>query len=218
LAELYHSGRQDVFRSRLFDLTRLTAALAAALIVPLAVLTAPFVSLWVGNQQYAGSTIAGLAALNYALLPIFSFWGWVFAGLGRIDLLLPYAIVQALLSLSLSLLATWLWGVSGPLIATAVVNLAYNPWWMARLLKTEFGIETAPLLASALLPFVPAVFILAALFSGYLLWPHFSWLRFACEFAGAAGAYGVVAWGLVLGPGNRDAIRRLVRRTSYGSL
>jgi O-antigen/teichoic acid export membrane protein len=217
LAELYHSGQREIFRQRLTELTRLTAALSAALVVPLAALTAPFISLWVGPEQYAGELVVALAVINGALLPVFSLWGWVFLGLGRVGVLLPYMIVQGGLSLSVSLLATWLVGISGPLIGAALVNLAYNPFWLGRLLRVELAVSGRELLTATALPFVPAAMILGGLFLGYGIWPGASWIRLASELCAAAGLYFLIAWRAVLGESERTTLRRLIGGTLSGA-
>jgi O-antigen/teichoic acid export membrane protein len=67
LAESYHSGWHDVFRQRLTELTRLTAILGGAVIVPLAGLTGPFVSLWVGPEHYASRSVVAFVVFNGVL-------------------------------------------------------------------------------------------------------------------------------------------------------
>lgn len=209
LAELYHSGQHDIFRARLIQLTRFTAILGGALIVPLAVLTAPFVSLWIGPLHFAGSCVVLLAVFNGILLPIFSLWGWVFSGLGRIGLILPYAIAEGILSIGASLTATWWVGISGPLIGAALINLFYRPWWITRLLRREFAVSTRDLLLAATLPILPALLIVAGLDAGYAIAPAVSWTRLICEFGGSAALYFVVAWHAVLGDDERATFRRL---------
>jgi O-antigen/teichoic acid export membrane protein len=216
LAELHHSGRHELFRRRLTELTRLTAVLAGAAVVPLAALTAPFVALWVGPDQFAGGAVVALAVLNGVLLPIFSLWGWVFTGAGRVGVLVPYMIGQGVLNLGISLLATWLVGLPGPLIGTAFVNLLYNPLMLTRYLRAEFGVRPRGVLLAAVAPLVPAAVVLAALFAAHSAWPGESWARLACEFAAAAGAYLLLAWRLVLGESERETLRRLARRVVWG--
>ena len=212
LAELHHSGNHELFRRRLTELTRLTAVLAGAVVVPLAALTAPFVSLWVGPAQYAGDTVVALAILNGVLLPVFSLWGWVFTGTGRVAVLVPYMIGQGVLNLGLSLLATWLVGLPGPLIGTALVNLLYNPVMLGRLLRAEFGVRLREVFTAAVLPLLPAAIVLAALFATRSAWPGESWVRLAVEFAAAAGVSLLVAWRLVLGESERTLLRSVLRR------
>jgi hypothetical protein len=196
-------------------LTRLTAVLAGAVIVPLAALTAPFVALWVGPEQYAGDLVVGLAVFNGVLLPVFSLWGWVFTGTGRVGVLLPYMVGQGVLNLGASLVATWLFGVPGPLIGTALVNLVYNPWLLGRLLHGEFGVSPRAVISATLLPLVPAALILGGLAAVRVTWPgEYSWWRLAAEFAACAALYLIVAWRLVLGDGERRAIRGLAGRKS----
>jgi O-antigen/teichoic acid export membrane protein len=218
LAELYHSGQHDIFRQRLMELTRLTAILGGAVIVPLAALTGPFVSLWVGPEHYAGPLVAALAVFNGVLQPVFSLWGWVFAGLGRVGLLLPYTMCQGALNLIFSVMATWLLGISGPLIGTAVVNLIFVPWCFSRLLREEFAVSSRELFTATLLPFIPATMILGGLIAGYTVWPGASWVRLACGLGVAAGLYFVIAWQLFVGASERQALCRLISRRQINTM
>jgi O-antigen/teichoic acid export membrane protein len=210
LAELYHTGQHDLFRQRLIELTRVAAVLGGAGIVPLTALTRPFISLWVGPEQYAGNLVATLAVLNGVLLSIFSLWGWVFAGLGRLGLLLPYAICQGMLNLTLSIIATWLVGITGPLIGPAVLNLVFIPWYFSHLLRREFAISRRELFSATLLPLIPATIILGALIAGYAVWPGISWVRLGFEFCAAAAVYLLIAWRWVLGESERRMLQRSV--------
>ncbi len=164
----------------------------------LAALTGPFVSLWVGPDQYAGDVVAGLAVLNGVLLPVFSLWGWVFTGTGRVGKLLPYMIGQGVLNLGVSLLATWLVGVPAHRDGVREPPL-YNPWLLGRLLWDEFGVSPRAVFAAAVGPLVPAAAVLAGLFAERAVWSGDSWWRLAAELAGAAGVYLALAWRLVLG-------------------
>jgi O-antigen/teichoic acid export membrane protein len=214
LAELYHSGRHDIFHQRLTELTRVTAILGSAVVMPLAALTGPFVSLWVGPEYYAGGLVVAFAVFNGVLQPVFTLWSWVFAGLGRIGLLLPYTICQGVLNLTISLMATWLVGISGPLIGTAVVNLVFKPWYFSRLLRMEFAVSSRELFTATLLPFIPAAMILGGLIAGYTMWPGASWVRLACAFGAAAGLYFVIAWQLFVRESERRAVWRVTTELS----
>lgn len=212
LSELYQTGHHDLFRQRMYELTKVTATLAGAFVVPLAALTQPFVRLWVGADQYAGDMVVALALANTVVLPITSLWGWVFNGTGRAHRLLPYLVIQAILNVSISLWATSQFGLAGPLIGTAAVNLTWNIWWMPRLMRVDFGTSRRRLFFAVVVPLVPAAIILAGLVGLRFQWPNYSWLRLALEFMAASGLYLLIAWRWVLAEEEREVYRRLVSR------
>jgi O-antigen/teichoic acid export membrane protein len=216
LAELHHSGQLDLFRRRLVEITRLTSVLGGMVVIPLAALTAPFVSLWVGSDQYAGDAIVALAVLNAVLFPVFSLWGWVFSGTGRIGVLLPYMIGQGVLNLSASLLATWLVGLPGPLIGTAFVNLAYSPWRLGRLMWNVFGMSPWSMFGAVVVPLLPAVVVVGGLFAAREFWPAPSWWQLAFALGLSSGVCLLLAWQLVLGNAERATLRNLIRRRRSG--
>jgi O-antigen/teichoic acid export membrane protein len=212
LAELYQAGQLDLFRQRLRELTKLAAVLAGAGIVPLAALTGPFVGLWVGPEHYAGDPVAVLAVLNAFLLAIFGLWGWVFIGTGQVRRLIPYMIGQGVLALSVSLAATALFGVAGPPMGMAVVNLVYNPWVLSRYLRSDFGLRQGDLFAAVLAPFALSGIVLGLLFAVRHAWPEYSWARLGGEFAAAAILYLAAAWRFVLAEPERVLFRELIAR------
>jgi len=212
LAELHHSGQHELFRRRLTELTRLTAMLSGALVVPLAALTGPFIGLWVGPEYYAGDWVVGLAVLNGVMLPVFGLWGWVFSGVGRVGVLIRYMIWQGILNLAASLLATYFLGVTGPLLGTAFVNLFYNPWALGRLLRHEFGISLIGVFGAMLTPLMPAAIVLVGLYIARELWPDYSWWMWIAEFAAGSGIYLTSCWLLITGENERTTLRQLGHR------
>ncbi len=140
LAELHFQGEHRRFNERLAELTRLMAVLGAALLVPAAVLTRPFVALWVGEQYYAGDWVTALAAVNAWLLAILSLWGWVFNATGQVGRVVPSMIVGAAVNFPISLGYTWWEGsVAGPLLGSFVNFTVVSLPWLALLLHRHFG-------------------------------------------------------------------------------
>ena len=68
LIDLHFRGEQEVFVRRFAQLTRLTAALGAGLLLPVAVWNRDLIVLWVGSDRYAGPWVTWLAAANACLL------------------------------------------------------------------------------------------------------------------------------------------------------
>jgi O-antigen/teichoic acid export membrane protein len=211
LAQLVQSGEIELFHRRLVEVTKITAILAGAVVVPLAALTGPFVSLWVGPDRYAGDLVAGLCVFNTVVLAVYSLWGWVFTGTGRLPRLLPFLVGQAAINFGVSLLATWWFGLPGPLIGTAVVNIVYNPR-IAGILRSEFGGSVRLLFSAVFTAMVPALVLLVVLFAVRQCWPVYTWWRFFGELGAAACLYLALAWCVILRGEERELFLRLVRR------
>jgi len=219
LCELYQTGQHDLFRQRLLQLTNFTAILGAVFVLPVAVLTKPFVHLWVGSSQYAGDAVAAIAVTNALLLPVFSLWGWVYNGTGRVDRLMSYFIKLAILNSSFSIIATWMLGLAGPLIGTLVVHLTYTPWKMSKLLREDFAIPRFSLLVHGLAPFPLCLISLLGLAFLRESWPNYTWYRLGLEYTGAALGNMAIVWCFALSKRERaflaDMLTRRLKTTRF---
>jgi O-antigen/teichoic acid export membrane protein len=198
LAELYHQGKHDLLNARLVELTRMTAVLTLAGIIPTAVFAAPFVRLWVGAEQYAGDLVPWLAAGNAFLLALLSVWSYLFTGTGFLRHLLPLQVVQTVVNVCLSLLATWLFGMPGPLLGTFIAMTCVYLWWEPLLLRKHYGTPLRPLAGAVLRPLCVAVPYAVALRALAVAYPPANWLALAAALAAAALAYLPLAWFLAL--------------------
>jgi O-antigen/teichoic acid export membrane protein len=198
LAQLHARGETETFNRRLAELSRLVALLAAALLVPVAAFNGRFVELWLGAERYGGDLTTFLAVANAGLLALLSLWGWCFTSTGRVRMLLPVNVVGAAVNLTVSVVAAYLLGTAGPLLGTFVGFVGVTLWWVARLLRREFGVSLRRLAAAVVGPLllaVPCFFALRALATAL---PPFGWLSLAAVGAGSALGYLALSWFLVL--------------------
>lgn len=212
LAELYALGRHDDFRARLLDLTRLVSGLAVALLVPIAAWNPHFIARWVGEASYAGDSVSLLAAVNGWILALLSLWGWCFSGTGLMGALVPPALASAALNLGLSIAATRLVGLPGPLWGTLLGLTATSLWMVPLLLRRHFGLPVRALARAALTPIAWGAPV------GALLWwlarahrPPGGWLGLGAEMAGAVALLLALWWFFALTDAERQEFRRRVR-------
>lgn len=211
LGQLHALGRVDVFNARLIDLTRLVSALSIAVLVPIAAYNRVFIGLWVGAQQYGGDFVTTLAAFNAFVIALVSLWGWCFSGTGRVATLVPVMLVSAALNLVLSVSATYLIGLAGPLLGTGVAIACTTLWYLPRRLHRDFGTPPAALARAATGPL-----LWAALPAAAIVWlaqrePPGSWPGLAAAMAASCLALLLVWWFGDLRPDERAHYRERVR-------
>jgi O-antigen/teichoic acid export membrane protein len=153
LAELYSHGNEATFRVRLLELTGMVSGLGMAILAPITAYNASFVGIWVGRNVYAGDAVTALGCLNALLWSVFSLWGWVLLGAGRIGQWVRFGVASALLSVAVSISATAAFGVIGPLVGSAAGLLLVTSWALPRVVHTAFNISPWKLWRAALTPF-----------------------------------------------------------------
>ena len=168
LIDLHFRGEQEVFVRRLAQLTRLTAALGAGLLLPLAVWNRNLIVLWVGSDRYAGAWVTCLAAANAWGQGLLSLWLWPLTAAGLVRATLPCVLCSAAVNLGASLAATAAVGLPGPLIGTAVASAGVTWWWTLLLLHRRLSVPPRLLLAA-----VAGPGLLAAPYgAGLVTWPR----------------------------------------------
>jgi O-antigen/teichoic acid export membrane protein len=211
LIDLHLRGLHEVFARRFVQLTRLTALLGAASLLPVAVWNHDLIALWVGRDHYAGAAVTWLAAVNAWVLGVLSIWGWPLMAAGHVRSVLPAIIVSSALNIGVSLAATADVGLPGPLLGTTVALVLVSSWWTLSLLCRHFGVSARTLLEAALRPLVAALPYGAGLVFLARAVPAYdpSWPRWVCWFSlagwlvvGAVG-YLVLAWFLVVPTADR---------------
>lgn len=141
LADLYHRGEMDTFRSRFSQLNRWTAVLGVATLGPLAILNERLVGLWVGTGRFGGDVLSWTTLVQCLLMAQISLWAWPLVGSGKIRRVLPIILVGSTVNLLVSVLATTGFGVVGPVVGTVVSYLLVYYWWYPRLLRQSFGLS-----------------------------------------------------------------------------
>jgi O-antigen/teichoic acid export membrane protein len=188
LVELYAQGQEDIFRRRLFELTSLVSGLGICLLGPIAAYNHHFVVMWVGAENFGGERIGLLACLNVWFWALFSLWGWPISGTGHIARWTPYALLSSAVNLAVSLVATSLFGVTGPLLGTLVAFVLIQSWAMARVLSALFSISPVELWRRAIGPlWWGGPYIATLWWWAQIHTPH-GWLELAVE--GALAGFG----------------------------
>lgn len=152
LVELHARGEEEVFRQRLMELTGLISGLGAAILGPIAAYNHHFVRQWVGAAADAGEIVTLLACVNAWLWALFSLWSWPILGTGNIARWAPYSGAFILVNLPISVGATHLFGLAGPLLGSTAGFLLIDAWAMPRVLKRVFRLSPAGLWQAALAP------------------------------------------------------------------
>lgn len=211
LAELHAMGRKGTFNARLLDLTRVVAGLAVAALMPIAAFNRHFVALWVGADNFGGWAVTLLACANGYLLAVFSLWGWCFGGTGLMPVVTPIALIGAAINVTVSIVATRLAGLPGPLIGTFTSLLLTSTWMLPLRLAQHFGTPPGALLRAMLIPLawgLPAGALLVWWTSRHT---PAGWIMLLAEMALAAIALLVLWWAFALTPVERDLLRERIR-------
>lgn len=193
LAELYARGDEAKLRMRLLELTGMVSGLGLAVLLPIAAYNRFFVRLWVGPEAYAGEAVTGLACFNALLWAIYALWGWALLGTGQIRRWMPFAILETLVNVLVSLLGTATLGLVGPLLGTTTGRLLVTAWALPRVINQVFGISPQMLWQAALAPWRWCLPYAAALWAVASYYPPSGWLEFITV-AGLGVAGGLALW------------------------
>jgi len=121
--ELYARGNIDQLRSVYLRLHRYTMILAIPLFAGCAVLTQPFVSMWVGNKQYAGHVVAVGLAINAFAVSISHVSHMFINADGKIRILSIFTIAEGLCKIILSITLVHYYGLPGIVLSTLIAGL-----------------------------------------------------------------------------------------------
>lgn len=152
LAELYSRGKNELLRTRILDITGTIGGLGVAVLGPIAALNHHLIGQWVGSQNYAGEVVTITASINIWLWGIYSSWIWPLFATGQIGRWAPYAVVFAILKISLSIILTYKFGLVGPLLGTFSGFLLLDSWALPKILKQTFHLSPWVLWRTALTP------------------------------------------------------------------
>ena len=194
LLDLHGRGERGRFNDQLVRLTTMVVVLGVAAMAPLVAFNRTFISLWVGPQQYAGDTVTTLATLNAVLLAVISLWGLVVAGAGCVADMVPINLLAAAINVPVSIVFTFMLGISGPLWGTLLAFVGAYSWSVPRLLNRRFGTSIPEIARAVLLPFIvgaPYTIMIS-------LWARTNqprgWFDLILSMATASVAYVLVAW------------------------
>ncbi|MGG6265133.1 lipopolysaccharide biosynthesis protein [Leptolyngbya sp. AN03gr2] len=197
LADLKAQGDDQTFNARLVDLTRLLMVMGLTIVIPILAYNIHFVALWVGVERFAGWAVTALMAWNITIRGVFHLWKWCFIGTGLANRLVKLSIVDTIVNVGVSLVATQRFGLVGPLLGTFVSGVGLYSWWMPRLLKQNFGTQPVQLYAVIARPLFVGI-----PYSAIAIWisthhTPLGWIGLAIEMLITAGLYLVAAWYLV---------------------
>ena len=153
LAELHARGEYELYRRRLIELSSMISILGVAALGPIVVYNREFIDVWkVGQENNGGTAIVIASAFNSLMFALLALWSWSFIATGQIAKLLPIGLISAAFNVVASVILTWRFGVSGPLLGTTLSFLLINSWAIPQLLHLHFGISRASLVGAVLKP------------------------------------------------------------------
>jgi hypothetical protein len=137
-------------------------------------------------------------------------WGWLFSGTGRVRATLPVNLCHSAVNVTVSLLATWVLGLPGPLLGTFVAYTTVSLWWVAVLLRRDFGIPLRPLALAVVKPVLLAVPYALGLVLIASLWPPSGWVALMIALGGSALGFLGLTWLFLFGSAERTVWRARV--------
>ncbi|MBD1847248.1 lipopolysaccharide biosynthesis protein [Cyanobacteria bacterium FACHB-63] len=213
LADLYADQQLAAFNAKIIYLTKLVVIVGLTLTIPIALYNPQFVQLWVGAEQFAGWQVNVLAAINAVLLGVLSLWGWCFSGTGNIAKFLPIALTGASVNLAVSLLATPVIKMSGPLLGTSVAFITVYIWWTPWLMKQVFGTPLRALVNAIARPLLIAAFYVPGAIWFAQTYPPSGWLTLALSMLTIALIFLGIAWLFLLSREERSQWSRQFKRS-----
>ncbi len=181
---------------------------AAALII---VLNRPFVTLWVGKENYAGDRLTLIFSLTLVYLLVFHTSSIILTNHLDLKVLATTRFVEGVLNLGLSLLLVGTFGTVGVAAATLIAGLATSGWFLLARAFRVMGVSPAAALGRIGVP--TAIFCLVAVVTVTLA-PELSdasWPR-VLTVGGILGLWLAAMGWIVLLP--RQFILQRVRRTA----
>lgn len=145
LMDLYRNHNFDVFEKKLHALSKITVFLTLVGSLPLLFLNQSFISLWIGKEHYAGHAITIIAILNIYFMGLFSLWGWVLSGGGKIRIQIPIYVGNAVVNIICTLIFINLIGIEGPILGTLVGFLTIYALLIPKALEKEYGLSAKKL-------------------------------------------------------------------------
>jgi len=197
LAELYHKGELQRFNQRLNELTSYTAVLALAFCVSTGIFVQDFVHLWVGEENFGGWLLVVAAMVIGYVHPVIAQWKWAFGATSKSPQLVRLNLYWVAVNIAVSIGATFVWGLAGPLIGTAISTVLVLFLGLPFLMQNEFGIPRKQIIITAIKPLLVAVPY--GIFVGWLSqFRHdIGWIELAFSMAATCGGFLIVCWFLI---------------------
>ena len=175
LSSLYASDQKENFNDRVILLSKILCISGISGMVPLAFLNRSVISVWVGNDFYAGDWFTIAALLSAYLAGILALWRWCFMGTGKIEAIMQITTVNAILNIILSIYLTYEYGLIGPVLGTLVSTLVTSFLIFPLKMKSAFNMNASSLYLSSVLPI--ALWIPVTYFA--LKWTEFHYFNWS---------------------------------------
>lgn len=214
LAELHVKGERAQFNAQLVNLTQLVVSFGLMLVIPIVIYNASFVQLWVGAERFAGWEVNFLAAINTVLLGVFSLWGWCFCGTGNVGKFVPIAVLGASVNFAISLFATPVFKMMGPLLGTFIAFITVYVWWTPYQMKQVFGVSPRALLSAIAGPLLLAVFYAPIAVWFAQTYPPQGWIALGISMSSTAVFFLILVWFTLLKPEERFQWIAKIKRLS----
>ena len=138
LGHTYHKKEYDVFRDRVYQLTKIISVISLCGFTVIAAYHDDFVNLWTGTKFYLGQNFTIVVCLGLFIQSILSFWGWLFIATGKPEAMTNIVVPQAIANFILSLLFIKYLGVIGPVLGTLCSYVLIGILFFSYRLKTLF--------------------------------------------------------------------------------
>jgi O-antigen/teichoic acid export membrane protein len=211
--ELCSGQGAGALRATYLRMLRLSAAAATAIGLVAVWCNAPFVRLWVGEQNFGGITMTcAFAAILFYRVQMRAA-SIVVIGTGRLRGVVLMSLAEAGLNLLLSVWWGRRFGPTGVAAATAVAGVLTSGWFVTRVVARELEMSAADYLRRAvvvpLASAVPAVLVGMALHGRAA---HAGWIGLVALAGGVAATYALsyIVFGLS-GSERSGLIERLIR-------
>jgi O-antigen/teichoic acid export membrane protein len=211
LVDLHLKGEQKTFETRVLELTMVATAFGTVAFVPLVAFNRAFIGLWIGHASYAGEAVTILSAVNGLAMAVLALWISLFDGTAQSRRLVPMSITSAAVNIAVSTGATFLVGLPGPLIGTAVALLGIQVLWIPFLLRRYFHLPVRGLFASIARPLALAIPFGLLLKLWAIHHEPRSWIQLGASLASAAMILACLIWALLLNAHQRSMWTHRVR-------
>ena len=194
LGDLYARQKYERFNEILLEISHLIVILSIGLYAILGFFNFSFIKIWLGPEFYAGDLLTSVVAVNFALLPLQSFWGWCFVTSGTVTITYPYTILKAVINIIFSLYLTSSGIMEGPVIGTCIsfltIGVFITPW----LLKKIFGIPLRKIIMIFVKPIGMGIVFATLVYSYHKNYPPEGWIGLMMSMFLFGISYLVLSW------------------------
>jgi len=212
MVDIHNRGDRHLFAKRLCEMTTTICGVAVAMTAPIVTINRALVEVWLGPGVFAGWILTAACCVNVTLIALVSFWEWCFQCTQKVDALIPVTVVACVANIITSVIGTWLLGVSGPALGTAIsISLIVVPWDI-RLISRHFGVTPPELLRAIGRPFALGIPYLIACHVVGRHWLATRWLPLAGFAMASGGLWIILGWFTIFDQETRNGWRGRIAR------